>query len=101
MKNLICVLASLFVGVSCAKAPSKPLDTGKVQQAAATGSADAQGEHADHDDEMKEMNAEADVPAGSASARADDLELLKTWPKAQYVGNEQLQLSFLPNVPLN
>lgn len=101
MKNLISVIAVLFVGASCAKAPSKPLDTGKVQQSAAPASADAQNEHADHDHEMKDMNAEADAPAGSASARADDLELLRTWPKAQYVGNEQLQLSFLPNVPLN
>ena len=99
MKSMISMVVVLFVGASCAKAPSKPLDAGKVQQSTAPVSANAQNEHADHEHEMNEMNAESEVPAGSA--RADDLELLRTWPKAQYVGNEQLQLSFLPNVPLN
>lgn len=72
-----------------------------VQQTAApvNATADVQDEHADHEPGMQDVGAE--TAATVSSARSDDLELLRTWPKAQYLGNEQLQLSFLPNVPLN
>ncbi len=102
MKIIVGSMIVMAMALSCSKAPVKPTDSRGATQ---TGSqvAQANAEHADHADHEKEkgevMTADG-VASDPASARAEDIALLKAWTKGQYIGNEQLQLSLLPAVPL-
>jgi hypothetical protein len=104
MKLIIVSLSALALVVSCAKAPVKPTDSRGLSSGSpqAADSKVAEDEHADHDDHAAEgaPSEAAAAAAAAGSPRADDIALLQAWTKGQYVGNEQLKLSFLPAVPL-
>ncbi len=107
MKNSLSILMSVLIVSACsATAPDKPnsfrSSADQVQGASADQVADE--DHANHMDHQMDPNAPAakspTAPAGTVSARADDMELIKAWTKGQYLGNETLKLSFQAATPL-
>ncbi len=102
MKTMGGLIVTIVLAMSCAKAPVKPTDSrGTTQTGSSVGQPAADHtDHADHEKEMGESMTADGVASDPASTRADDIALLKAWTKGQYVGNEQLQLSLLPTVPL-
>ena len=100
MKTSLLLSAALTLSMAaCSASPDKPDLLGKEDVASQSGDAKSSGpatdEHGDHEHEKAPANAEI-VP----SVRADDLELLTTWNKGQYTGNEQFSLALLNFVPL-
>jgi len=101
MKLTFMSMTALALVLSCAKAPVKPTDSRGLSSGSTQGAdSKAEDEHANHDDHAAEGKPADSATAAVGSARAEDIALLQAWTKGQYVGNEQLKLSFLPAVPL-